>query len=50
MAELGDTPSGLPLGLPSDVTVKPEALFSFRHERESTLELAVRDEITGVSK
>src|SRR5690606_13694153 len=43
-AQLGHAPSGFPLGLPADVSVKPEALLSIRNECERLAELAVRDE------
>src|SRR5690606_41710682 len=49
-AQLGHAPSGFPLGLPADVSVKPEALLSIRNECERLADLAVRDEVARLPK
>ena len=40
----------LPLGFPSDVPVKPEAVLALAHERECFVKFLARDEVSTVSE
>ena len=47
-AQLGHAAAGLPLGLPSDVAVKPEAVLPLADDCERLVELPRRDEVAAV--